>query len=561
MAEASISWVQDQFSCSICLDLLKDPVTINCGHSYCISCITNYWNQDDQKRVYSCPQCRKTFTPRPALGKNVILAEMVEKLKKTKLHIGRAASSYAGPGDVECDVCTERKHIAVKSCLVCLESYCETHLKQHEAFRTERQHKVTEPTGRLQMICSQHDRLLEVFCRTDQKCICLLCTMDEHKNHDTVSAAAERTEKQRLLEDNQRKHQQRIEEKEKELQDLREAVKTHKRSAQTAVEDTERIFTELIRSIERRRSEVIQLIRDQEKTAVSRAEGLLKELEQEIDDLRTRHDDMEQQLRTKDQIRFLQTFKSLSASPGSTDKIIFSSLHSFHDVGKSVSELKEKLDDFCKEEIEKISGKVSYVEIVPINEPKTRSELLQYFHRFSLDPNTVHEKICLSAEDSVATCIRTVQQYPDHPDRFNHIEQVLCRESVCGRCYWEIEWSGDSVDIAVSYKSIRRKGDEDEGDGEEDESAFGGNDQSWSLECSPSECSFWHNNMETKLPAVSRSCRIGVYVDHSAGILSFYSISDTMTLIHRVHTTFTQPLYPGFCLDETSTVKRHDLTK
>ncbi|XP_057183562.1 tripartite motif-containing protein 29-like [Triplophysa rosa] len=78
------------------------------------------------------------------------------------------------------------------------------------------------------MKCSQHDRLLEVFCRTDQRCVCYLCTIDEHKNHDTVSAAAERTEKQRLLEDNQRKHQQRIQEKEKKLQDLREAVKTHK---------------------------------------------------------------------------------------------------------------------------------------------------------------------------------------------------------------------------------------------------------------------------------------------------------------------------------------------
>ncbi|XP_057190562.1 tripartite motif-containing protein 16-like [Triplophysa rosa] len=419
-----------------------------------MSCITDCWNQEDQKRVYSCPQCRQTFTPRPALGKNVILAEMVEKLKKTKLQTDRAAPSYAGPEDVKCDVCTGRKHKASKSCLVCLNSYCQTHFERHEELQSGERHKVTEATGRLQeMICSQHDRLLEVFCRTDQRCVCLLCTMDEHKNHDTVSAAAERTEKQKLLEDNQRKHQQRIQEKEKKLQDLREAVKTHKSSAQTAVEDTERIFTELIRSIERRRSEVIQLIRDQEKTAVSRAEGLLKELEQEIDDLRRGHDEMEQLSHTEHHISFLQSFQSLSESPGSTDSITVSSLLLFDDVGKSVTQLKEKVEDVCKEEIEKISDKVSYIEIIPTKVPKTRVEFQQYFCQLSLDPNTAHTNIYLSEGNRAATGTKTVQPYPDHPDRFDHYHQVLCRESVCGRCYWEVEWSGDSVEISVSYKS------------------------------------------------------------------------------------------------------------
>ncbi len=108
MAEANISVAQDQFSCPVCLDLLKDPVTIPCGHSYCMNCITGCWNQDDQKGVYSCPQCRQTFTPRPVLGKNVVFAEVVEKLKKTKLHSAVPAQGYAGLGDVECDICTAR---------------------------------------------------------------------------------------------------------------------------------------------------------------------------------------------------------------------------------------------------------------------------------------------------------------------------------------------------------------------------------------------------------------------------------------------------------------------
>ncbi|XP_016100176.1 E3 ubiquitin/ISG15 ligase TRIM25-like, partial [Sinocyclocheilus grahami] len=226
MAEARVS--QDEFLCPVCQDLLKDPVTIHCGHSYCKSCITGCWDQEDEKRVYSCPQCRQTFSPRPALGKNTILAELVEKLKKTKL----SADCDAGAGDVQCDVCTGRKYKAVKSCLVCLNSYCQNHLEQHESFFKGKRHNLTEATGRLQeMICQKHEKLLEVFCRTDQKCICVLC-MDEHKNHDIVSAAAQRTEKQNQLKETQKTFQQRIQQREKDLQQLREAVESHKRSAQ-----------------------------------------------------------------------------------------------------------------------------------------------------------------------------------------------------------------------------------------------------------------------------------------------------------------------------------------
>ncbi|XP_048012645.1 E3 ubiquitin/ISG15 ligase TRIM25-like [Megalobrama amblycephala] len=300
MAEARIS--QDEFMCPVCLDLLKDPVTIHCGHSYCKICITDCWDQEDQMRVYSCPQCRQTFRPRPALAKNTILAEMVEKLKKIKL----PADCYAGAGDVQCDVCTGRKHKAVKSCLVCLNSYCQNHLEQHESWFKGKRHNLTEATGRLQeMICPKHDKILELFCRTDQRCICVLC-VDEHKNHKTVSAAAQRTEKQHQLKETQRWFQQRIQQKEKDVQQLREAVESHKRSAQTAVEDSERIFTELIRSIERSRCEATQRIRDQEKTAVSRAEGRLERLEQEINDLRRRDAELEQLSHTQDHIHFLR---------------------------------------------------------------------------------------------------------------------------------------------------------------------------------------------------------------------------------------------------------------
>ncbi len=160
----------------------------------------------------------------------------------------------------------------------------------------------------------------------------------------------------------------------------------------------------------------------------------------------------------------------------------------------------------------------------------------------------MNKHLRLSENNREITYTRTDQSYPDHPDRFDYWHQVLCRESVSGRCYWELEWSGDyGVFISVSYKSISRKGG--------NECVFGNNDQSWSLDCFPSRYSFRHNNIQTVLSVKSTSRRIGVFVDHGAGTLSFYSVSDTMNLIHTVQTTFTQPLYPGFRFGFGSSVK------
>ncbi|XP_050961727.1 tripartite motif-containing protein 16-like protein [Labeo rohita] len=562
MAEASIS--MDQFKCPLCLDLLKDPVTIPCGHNYCNGCISGNWNQGDRTGIYRCPLCQQTFTPRPVLGKNVVVAEMVEILKKTRLQASPVhppapvlfpspvpppvpAVHHTGSGDVQCDSCTGMKQKAVKTCRECRNSYCQTHLEQHENLFRGKGHNLMDATGRLrQMICPQHDKMLEMYCRTDQRCICMLCLMDEHKNHDTVSTAAARTEKQAHLEETKKKVSQRIQKKEKDLQELREAVESHKRSAQTAVEDSERIFTELIRSFEKRRSEVTQLIRDQERAAVSQAEIKLERLKVEIDELKRKDTELRQLSEADDHIHFLQSLQSVSLS-GSTDSLTVSSHLSFDDVLKLVSQLRDKLQQFSRETIENVSGTVKTIQVILTPEYDTRQEFLQYFHQLTLDPNTPQLCLHLSEGNTVVTYTDKFYNYPNHPERFEYA-QVLCRESVTGRCYWEVEYSGSAgVYIALAYKSIKRKG-------QSLECAFGYNNQSWTLFCSPSKCLFNHNNINSKVLVVSSS-RIGVYVDFSAGILSFYSVSDTMNLIHRVQTTFTQPLYPGFGLGLYSTAK------
>ncbi|XP_048867266.1 E3 ubiquitin-protein ligase TRIM47-like isoform X2 [Brienomyrus brachyistius] len=383
MAEASVAVDQNQFSCPICLDLLKDPVTINCGHSYCLSCIKSCWDEEDRFGVYSCPHCRQTFIPRPVLGRNTILAEVVEKLKKTGLQAATPADHYAGPGDVECDVCTGRKHKAVKSCLVCLASYCETHLQPHYESPAFKKHKQTDPTGHLQdKVCSHHDKPLEVYCRTDQQCICYLCMLDEHRGHDTVSAAAGRAEIQKQMVETQREFQQRIQMREKELQELREAVASFTSSAKSAVEDSERIFTAMIRFIERRRSEVTKLIRDQEKAVVSQTEGDMKRLKQDIDELKRRHSVLEQLSHTEDHIHFLQRYQGLPVTPeaGFGPRISVSPRCSFENMRKVVSELKDQLENVCEKKMAETHHTVTKDTILPVLVPTTRSEFLQCLH-------------------------------------------------------------------------------------------------------------------------------------------------------------------------------------
>ncbi|CAJ1055674.1 NLR family CARD domain-containing protein 3-like [Xyrichtys novacula] len=174
-------------------------------------------------------------------------------------------------------------------------------------------------------------------------------------------------------------------------------------------------------------------------------------------------------------------------------------------------------------------------------EQRLKPGLKKYFCELTLDSNTVNRFLRLSENNRKVTRVEEDQSYPDHPDRFDYWPQLLCRDGLTGRCYWEVEWRG-WVYISVSYRGIRRKG-------RSDDCLFGYNDQSWSLLCSDEGYSVRHNNRRTvlRLPSSSVSHRVAVYVDCPAGTLSFYSVSsDTLIHLHTFNTTFTQPLYPGF---------------
>ncbi|XP_028680420.1 tripartite motif-containing protein 16-like [Erpetoichthys calabaricus] len=535
------SFSADQYSCPVCLEVLKEPATLVCGHSYCMDCINDCWDKSDTKEAYSCPQCRRTFNERPELNKNTVLAELIEKLKESK-DDGGDSESYAGPDDVSCDVCTGRKLRAVKSCLTCMASYCEIHLRPHLQSDVLKRHKLGEPTGNLEeKLCKKHQKVLEIFCRTDETCVCLLCVATEHKNHDTVTPEEERAARQNQLKERKEDMRKEIEERENELKELKETIERIQSSAEREVQEHEKTFRSVLESIERLRSEVIEVIRSHESRKVGKAKQVMKQLEKEIKELKRRNTELTKLSQTDNHIHFLKKFPSLCFPLEDQDPPTISITEDLfpETLRMSLSDLKKSLEEISSWEIVKTSESGADESHYIVQNLRTRNGLLKYFCPLTLDPNTANNSLYLSAGNKKVTCQMKIILYPKHPDRFDSWFEVLCREALSGtRCYWEIEWSGKEIDIGVTYKGIGRKGNGDE-------SALGRNNKSWDFCCSVSGYTAWHNNKSTQI-STPCSHRIGVYLDWPAGSLSFYSISHTMTLLHKFNASFTEPLYPGF---------------
>ncbi|TNN88546.1 Tripartite motif-containing protein 16 [Liparis tanakae] len=349
--------------------------------------------------------------------------------------------------------------------------------------------------------------------------LCFLCSMDFHKGCSRVSA-----------EGSPLNIQQSIQDREKDLQLLHREAEALRRSADETVAASEKIFTELIRLMENRSSDVRQQVRSQQRTEETRIKELQEKLQQEISELKLLS-------HTKDP----HDSPPLPPLRESTSSFIVRPLRYFEDVTAAVSEVRDKLQDVLREKWTDVSLAVTEVDVLLSQpEPKTRAGFLRYSQEITLDPNTARSLLVLSDGNRKATLMGE-QYYLSHPDRFTDYNQVLSRDSLTDRCYWEVEKTGEGgFFIAVAYKSISR-------DGDGDECGFGINDKSWVFDFEPIGYSFLYNTEQT-LVSGPRSSRVGVYLDHRAGILSFYSISETMTLLHRVQTTFTQPLYAGLSM-------------
>ncbi|KAI4813847.1 finTRIM family, member 83 isoform X3 [Pseudochaenichthys georgianus] len=561
----------EQEDCHLCKEYLRDPVSIPCGHIFCAVCLKTYWDHADHTGSYMCPQCRVTYNKRPTPRR--MGGSRQSTIQRNSEPFPPPPPSpdynYAGPQDVGCDICIGKKHKAMKTCLMCLASYCEKHLKPHYESNTFKRHKLVDEIGHLdRQICPQHQKGLELFCRTDQMCICVLCTVKEHKGHDMVSAEQERAEEQQRLGATQAEIQEKIHDRLKQMEEMKQAVDTLKSSAHTALQECEKMFADMIRSIERMQQEMMKLISSNKRAALSNAEGHVERLSHEISDLKRRDNEITQLSRTEDHIHFIQSFHMLIAQTEAEElpTVSVNPYFTFGPVTKAVSEMKQHLNEFSNEELVKVAkavNKMTFCQLedskkkqaksikseeatavqvyksVPMQEPQHRDDFMRYACQLTLDSNTAYRQLHLSRANRKAVLKRDPQTYGDHPARFDSLPQVLCKENLSGGpYYWEVDWSGEGAAIGVTYKGIKRTG-------YGDNSRIGYNRKSWSLFCSDASYSARHSKDQIEINA-PYSSRIGVFLDHEGGTLAFYGVGETMSLIHRFKASFAEPVFPGF---------------
>ncbi|XP_016114218.1 E3 ubiquitin-protein ligase TRIM39-like [Sinocyclocheilus grahami] len=209
--------LNEELQCSICLDVFTDPVTTPCGHNFCRTCLNKCWTNT---QTCFCPLCKETFSRRPDLKINSTLREVVQHFKE-KLNLGES--------EVLCDICDGRKQKAVKSCLMCQSSYCETHLEPHHRVPRLKKHTLINAVENLEdYICQKHERPLELFCRDDQTSVCLSCTEGDHRTHNTVPIEEESQQKKNQLLQTQTDVQQMIQNRMKKIQEIQHSVEMRK---------------------------------------------------------------------------------------------------------------------------------------------------------------------------------------------------------------------------------------------------------------------------------------------------------------------------------------------
>ncbi|KAF4088713.1 hypothetical protein AMELA_G00057890 [Ameiurus melas] len=523
MASSSSVLCEDQLQCSICLDVFTDPVSTPCGHNFCMMCLKEFW---DSSSHCQCPVCKKEFPKRPELCVNTFISELAASFKKS---VQVKSSSAADPLPSEtkkvlCDSCIEEKLEALKSCLHCGVSLCNTHLIPHKTTAKLMKHKLMEPVENLEdYICQKHERPLELFCRDDQTCVCQFCTEGDHKTHNTVPIEEESGEKKTESEKTRAEVQQMIQERLKKIEEIKHSVELNKKNTEKEKAVGVEIFSALMRCIERSQAELLKVMDEKQKAAEKQAEVLIKDLEQEITELKRRNTELEQISHTEDHLHLLQIYPSLCSPPHTQDwtDVTINSHLSLETLRRALSQLQETLS----EEMEKF--------------PEIKlKRIQQYAVDVTLDPDTANPYLILSDDGKQVTCGRKRQNLPDNPERFNNYVIVLGKEAFSsGRFYYEVQVRGKTQwDLGVARESINRKGE---------------------IIYRPEDgycCVCLRNKTEYKAldsPSVSLSLKqapqkVGVFVDYEEGLISLYDVDVKSHIYSFTGQTFTEKLYPYF---------------
>uniref|UniRef100_A0A8C6UZM7 Uncharacterized protein n=1 Tax=Neogobius melanostomus TaxID=47308 RepID=A0A8C6UZM7_9GOBI len=300
MAAVSCVLSEDQFLCSICLEVFTDPVTTPCGHSFCNICINKHWDNCDHCH---CPVCKEEFSSRPKLKISTVILEMVSEFKRNS----------TGAGDVLCDFCPEPKLKALKSCLFCQTSYCPNHLTPHNTVPRLKKHQLIAPVENLEeRICPEHERLLDMFCRDHSHFMCLQCIYSDHKSHNTVPLKEQCEEEQSEL-------QQKIQERKEKIQELQRSVELSQENADREMKEGVEFFNDLMKLVQQSLDQFKQSIEQKHQEIKEKAEELMKEVESEISALEQRRAQMEKIWKSDDHFHFVQTFTSVKPAPEMND--------------------------------------------------------------------------------------------------------------------------------------------------------------------------------------------------------------------------------------------------
>ncbi|XP_048826805.1 E3 ubiquitin-protein ligase TRIM39 isoform X1 [Brienomyrus brachyistius] len=533
MASSSSLLSEEQCHCSICLDVFTNPVSLPCGHNFCMTCIRSYWQTS---AIYQCPMCKKTFYKQPDISINTVLKEIAEQFKDMRASASGARQSeepseqVGQSGEVSCDVCTGEKMKAVKSCLVCLTSYCDEHIRTHNGRFTK--HKLVEPVKNLEdRMCKKHERLLELFCKRDQTCVCVLCTETNHRAHYTVPVEREWTEKRAQLKKTEVEVQQMIHERLKKMDEIQQSVELSKCSAQTEIEECVQVFTNLIRVIQQTQAELIGMMEEKQKATERRAEGLIKDLEIEIAELQTRNTELKRLSQTDDHIHFLQSFPLLCTPPHTknwSDVTVYTDLpagtirRALSRLGETLSEEMEKLADTELKKIQKYTADVTF------------------------NPKTANPWLLLSDDGKQLKHGGTWQDLPNEQERFDTVVIVLGTEGLTsGRHYWEVQ-VGEKDDwyLGVARASVKRKG----------RIAVSIAHGYWALAMKKNQEYRVSSTPPIVLTLDSKPRKVGVYVDYEEGQISFYNVK-ARSHIYTFMDVFTEKLFPFFylyCCDKAS---------
>ncbi|XP_068582897.1 E3 ubiquitin-protein ligase TRIM39-like [Cebidichthys violaceus] len=523
MSAASNLSSEDQFLCSICLDVFTDPVTTPCGHNFCKNCITEHWNTNDRCQ---CPMCKEVFISRPELHVNTLFSEMAAQFRQSaQQKTSSSEQQESKPGEVPCDVCTGTKLKALKSCLVCLASYCETHLEPHLTMSGLKRHQLIDPVENLEdRMCTKHDKPLELFCKTDQTCVCMLCTVLDHKMHDVVPLKEEYEGKKVELEKTEATIQQMIQKRRLKIQEIKHSVDLSEEDADREKAEGVQVFTALMESVERRLNELIKTIEEKQKTTKKQAEDSIKELEQEISELMKRSTEVVQLSLSEDHLHLLQSVQSsnIHHPPPTKDWTKVSVPPASHE--RTVRRAVVQLEETISKEIKKlIKAELKRVQKFAVD--------------VTLDPDTANPELILSADGKQVNHDEVWNSLPNNPERFSCCVCVLGKTSFSsGRFYFEVEVKGKTKwSLGVVRESINRKR----------QITMSPDFGCWSI--------LFNNGNEyaladppVRLPLKSERQKVGVFVDYEEGLVSFYDVDAAALIYSFTGCSFYNKLFPYF---------------